>query len=273
MVTFPRAKINIGLNIIRKREDGFHDIETIFYPTGLCDALEFVIPVEGLEADTLTGTGFAAGCPVDDNLVVRAVRLLREDYEIPFLRIHLHKMIPPGSGLGGGSSDAAHMLMLLNRYFDLGIANEVLMEKSLTLGSDCPFFIYGSPAIATGRGELFDKLGCFLEGNYLVIVHEGIHISTPIAYRNSKPHVRDTHLADLIGTPSHSWKNTIENDFEEYAFSIHPRLAEIKESLYESGAWYSAMSGSGSAVYGLYSKKPERPSLIKGTIIYEGWLQ
>ncbi|MFO7574170.1 MAG: 4-(cytidine 5'-diphospho)-2-C-methyl-D-erythritol kinase [Bacteroidales bacterium] len=269
MVTFPKAKINIGLTIVRKRDDGFHDIETIFYPAGLSDALEFVVSEAGLGPDELTVTGVAAGCRPEENLVIKAVNLLRAKYKIPFLRIHLHKVIPPGSGLGGGSSDASAMLMLLNRTFKLQIGRQELEDMALKLGSDCPFFIQGSPVLATGRGEVFTSLPCFLDGYYLVIVRENIHISTPLAYANSKPHGKTSGLEELIKAPLEEWKNNIKNDFEEYAFREHPRLELLKQGLYDSGALYSSMSGSGSAIYGIFRTKPESPP--PGNIIWQGW--
>ena len=272
MITFPRAKINTGLNIIRKRSDGFHDIETIFYPVGLSDALEFVVPAESVAEDELSVTGFPAGCPSSENLAVRAATLMRERFEFPYLKIHLHKSIPPGSGLGGGSSDAAGMLMLLNRYFNLGATGNDLKSMALTLGSDCPFFINGSPVLATGRGEIFDPLPCFLDGAYIVIIHEGIHISTPLAYSKSNPRGRGSGLKELIELPREEWREMITNDFEDYAFNAFPVLADIKSSLYRAGAFYSSMSGSGSAMYGLFPEEPANKALIQGNIIYQGWL-
>jgi 4-diphosphocytidyl-2-C-methyl-D-erythritol kinase len=272
MITFPRAKINTGLNIIRKRSDGFHDIETIFYPVGLSDVLEFVVPAESISEDELTVTGFPAGCPSSENLAVRAAILMRERFEFPCIKIHLHKSIPPGSGLGGGSSDAAGMLMLLNRYFNLGATGNDLKTMALKLGSDCPFFIEGKPVLATGRGEIFDPLPCFLDGAYIVIIHEGIHISTPLAYSKSVPRGKSPGLKELLELPREDWREKMTNDFEDYAFQAFPVLADIKASLYRAGAFYSSMSGSGSAIYGLFAGVPANPALIQGTVIHQGWL-
>ncbi|MDX9929519.1 MAG: 4-(cytidine 5'-diphospho)-2-C-methyl-D-erythritol kinase [Bacteroidales bacterium] len=270
MIVFPRAKINIGLTIVRKRDDGFHDIETIFYPVGLTDALEFIVPAKPGSADRLTVTGTGAGCATADNLVVRAAGLMREKYKFPCLKIHLHKMIPPGSGLGGGSSDASSMLMLLNRYFCLRANEQELLTLALMLGSDCPFFIKGTPVLAIGRGELFTPLPCFLNGYYIVIVRENIHISTPLAYANSKPRGSSSGLKELIKAPLEKWRDSIANDFEEYAFREHPRLQDLKQGMYEAGALFSSMSGSGSAIFGIFSKEPVSPP--RGNIIWQGWL-
>jgi 4-diphosphocytidyl-2-C-methyl-D-erythritol kinase len=270
MITFPKAKINIGLTIVRKRDDGFHDIETIFYPAGITDALEFVVPQPISGQDNLTVTGLATDCLPEDNLVLKAVDLLRTKYEFPFLNIHLHKLIPPGSGLGGGSSDASAMLMLLNRTFKLQIGRQELEEMALTLGSDCPFFIHGTPVLATGRGELFTPLNCFLDGYYLIIVRENIHISTRLAYANNKPRGKKSGLEELIKAPVEEWKENIKNDFEEYAFREYPRLESIKEGMYNAGALYSSMSGSGSAIFGIFRTRPVSPPT--GNIIWQGWL-
>jgi 4-diphosphocytidyl-2-C-methyl-D-erythritol kinase len=270
MIAFPKAKINIGLSIVRRRDDGFHDIETVFYPTRFTDALEFVVAGDEPDADEITVTGIDSGCRSEDNLVIKAVKLLRETNDIPWLRIHLHKMIPPGSGLGGGSSDASTMLMLLNRYFNLQAGTQDLQSIALRLGSDCPFFIQGAPVLATGRGEIFSSLPCFLNGYYLIIIRENIHISTPLAYSNSKPRGRASGLGELIMTPVEEWKDAIKNDFEEYAFREYPALAKIKKAMYDSGAIYSSMSGSGSAIYGIFTSKPY--TLPAGKIIWQGWL-
>ena len=270
MITFPKAKINIGLTIVRRRDDGFHDIETIFYPTGLSDALEFVVQEAVVGPDILTVTGLDSGCRQEDNLVIRAINLFREKYDIPGLRIHLHKLIPPGSGLGGGSSNASAMLMLLNRYFKLQIGRQEIEEMALKLGSDCPFFIQGTPVLATGRGEVFTPLPCFLDGYYLVIVRENIHISTPVAYAKSRPRGKTSGLEEMIKRPVEEWEKTITNDFEEYAFREHPRLALLKQGIYDAGALYSSMSGSGSAIYGIFRTKPTTSP--PGNIIWQGWL-
>jgi 4-diphosphocytidyl-2-C-methyl-D-erythritol kinase len=270
MVVFPRAKINVGLNITGKRSDGYHNIETLFIPVGLCDALEFVGAPPGVVADELIVTGLVTDCNPADNLVVRALNLIRTRCTVPPLRMHLHKAIPPGSGLGGGSSDASAMLVALNKFFSLGIDDAILQEMALTIGSDCPVFIAGTPVLASGRGEIFSPAPALPSGLTLVIVHEGIHISTAEAYGNCHPRKPDYRLSELIAEPPERWKETIKNDFEDYAFSKHPILAEIKESMYRAGALYSSMSGSGSAVYGLFTEEPGQYDRIKGNIIFKG---
>ncbi|HUS86098.1 MAG TPA: 4-(cytidine 5'-diphospho)-2-C-methyl-D-erythritol kinase [Bacteroidales bacterium] len=256
MTLFPNAKINIGLKIISRREDGFHDIETIFYPVALRDALEFVTMQSNSDSDELTVTGFNPGCRMSDNLVIRALNSLRRDFNIPALRIHLHKAIPMGAGLGGGSSDSAFMLRYLNRYFRLGLCNKDMWEIALKIGSDCPFFIENRPAFAEGRGEKLKGVSRVLTGYHILIIHPGIQISTANAYAGSKPEIPSVNLMELYERPVKTWNGVIENDFESWVFRKYPEIKRIKEKLYSSGAVYSSMSGSGSAVYGIYTGSP-----------------
>jgi 4-diphosphocytidyl-2-C-methyl-D-erythritol kinase len=272
MITFPKAKINIGLRVTRRRSDGFHDIETLFYPVGLCDALEFVVPPGKVDDDELTVTGIDIRTRHDKNLVIRAVRKLREKYHIPFLRIHLHKVIPSGAGLGGGSSDAACIIRSINRCFDLSISKEEMKGYALELGSDCPFFIDPVPSIATGRGEELIPVTPFLQGLNILMINPGIHISTRDAYLNSTPSVPGRSLKQLITGGPAEWKKKIKNDFEDYAFRLYPQIMEIKKSLYLTGAVYASMSGSGSTVYGIFDRKPEIADRLKEFVIYEGIL-
>ncbi|MCU0461663.1 MAG: 4-(cytidine 5'-diphospho)-2-C-methyl-D-erythritol kinase [Bacteroidales bacterium] len=272
MITFPKAKINIGLRVTGKRSDGFHDIETLFYPVGLCDALEFVVPTVKVDEDELTVTGIDIRTRHDKNLVIRAVRKLREKYHIPFLRIHLHKVIPSGAGLGGGSSDAACIIRSINRCFDLSISEEEMRRYALELGSDCPFFIDPVPSIATGRGEELIPVTPFLKGLNLVMINPGIHISTRDAYMNSTPSVPGNSIKQLITGDPADWKKKIKNDFEDYVFKLYPQIREIKKSLYLAGAVYSSMSGSGSTVYGIFDHKPEIEEKLKEYVIWEGLL-
>lgn len=268
MIIFPKAKINIGLRITGKRNDGYHDIETIFYPVNLYDALEFVAS-QGKD-DTLTVTGLDPGGLPGDNLVMKAVKLLRREFSFPVLRIHLHKAIPSGAGLGGGSSDAAFMINAINRHFNLDIPSGRMMTLALELGSDCPFFLECIPALARGRGEVLEPLEPFLEGCYLVLVNPAIHISTSEAYRNCRPGKSLENLRKLITLPVNEWKDSIRNDFEEYAFGKFPVIGEIKNALYESGAVFSSMSGSGSTVYALFRDKTKLPEELGKLMIYEG---
>jgi len=269
MIGFPCAKINIGLWITARRDDGYHDIQTIFYPVGLCDMLEFVVLPPGSERDRLTITGMDAGEP-DDNLVIKAVKTLRATYRIPFLDIHLHKVIPPGAGLGGGSSDAAFFLKMLNRYFKLGLSNEELKKLSLPLGSDIPFFVDGIPAYAEGRGERLTCVKPLPAGYHLVIVFPGTGISTREAYMKCIPVMREQLLPVYYKEDIGRWKELISNDFENIVFREHPELEKIKEILYGSGALYSSLSGSGSAVYGIYREKPELPQSVMKQVVYSG---
>jgi 4-diphosphocytidyl-2-C-methyl-D-erythritol kinase len=272
MITFPKAKINLGLRIISKRSDGYHDIETIFYPVGLSDALEYVVPGPSAKDDELVVTGLNIGTKPEKNLVVQAVRKLRERFPVPFLKIHLHKAIPSGAGLGGGSSDAASMLRMLVRCYSLEINETELRNFALELGSDCPFFIDPEPSLAAGRGEILKSVKPFLKGYHIVLLNPGINISTGDAFLNCKPALPKINLETLLLKDFGEWKKTIKNDFEDYAFTLYPQIGELKKSLYNSGALYSSMSGSGSTVYGIFREKPEVDAGMKGFVIYEGTL-
>ena len=268
MVIFPKAKINIGLRIIKKRPDGFHNLETIFYPVCFCDAIEFVIPLQPLKEDFLQVTGILADQDPAHNLVIKATRKIRETKEIPFLKIHLHKAIPVGAGLGGGSSDAVALLKSLNRHFNLGITKEKLKEISLELGSDCPFFIDGHPSYAESRGELLTPVKPLPEGLHLLLVSPGISINTKEAYNLCTPNQPETDLKDLYNLDISKWKDLIINDFEEFIFMKYPEIADIKYSLYAMGAVFSSMSGSGSTVYGIFKNKPLIPESLRNMVIY-----
>ncbi|MCU0362903.1 MAG: 4-(cytidine 5'-diphospho)-2-C-methyl-D-erythritol kinase [Bacteroidales bacterium] len=268
MVLFPRAKINLGLSIVSKREDGFHNIETLFYPVNLCDVLEFV--VSGGSEDKFTVTGIDIGGSMNDNLVIRALKKLRESYPVPFLDIHLHKVIPAGAGLGGGSSDAGCMLRSVSKYFRTGTDTAELLEIAASLGSDCPFFIEGRPAFAGGRGEILSPAPDLLHGYYLVILNPGIHSDTREAYRNCKPSTPAFSVQDLPRIHVEDWKLHLKNDFEEFVFRQHPITGQLKNRLYESGAIYSSMSGSGSSVFGIFSGQPALPGDLKEYLIWEG---
>jgi len=272
MIFFPNAKINIGLKITGKRPDGFHDLETVFYPVGLSDALEFVVSGETSGKDTLKVTGIDTGGEPENNLVIKAITRLRQLSPFPVLNIHLHKAIPVGAGLGGGSSDAANMLKVLNRHFGLNLDHETLKTVSLELGSDCPFFIDCIAAHATGRGEILTPVKPVLKGYYLVLVNPGVGINTGEAFRNCQPAQSKTSLAGLILSPVSEWRDAIVNDFEDYAIKKHPVIGYLREELYRSGAVFSLMSGSGSSVYGIFKNKPELPSRLRGYVIWEGIL-
>jgi 4-diphosphocytidyl-2-C-methyl-D-erythritol kinase len=271
MIVFPKAKINLGLRITAKRNDGYHDIETVFYPVSLYDALEFVASPQPAEKDVLTVTGISVGATPQENIVMKAVLKLREKYSFPWLRIHLHKVIPHGAGLGGGSSDAACMLKSLNRHFNLSIGEKELKSMALEIGSDCPFFINGDPAFASGRGEILESITPVLSGYYLILVNPGVGINTREAYQNCRPATPVTSLLLLTARDIAEWKESIFNDFEEFAFQKHPVIRKIKDDLYRAGALFSSMSGSGSCVYGIFSKKPGKiPGPLRKIVIWEG---
>jgi 4-diphosphocytidyl-2-C-methyl-D-erythritol kinase len=270
MIVFPKAKINIGLRITGKREDGYHDIETVFYPACLRDALEFVPAGEQAGKDVLTVTGISVGTVPEENIVMKAVKLLRGGYSFPVLRIHLHKAIPHGAGLGGGSSDAAYLLKAVNRHFSLSIDESDLRSMALELGSDCPFFIDGDPAFATGRGEKLEIINPVLCGYYLIIANPGVAINTREAYLNCVPGRAASALSKLIEHDISEWKELIFNDFESYAFRKFPVIGKIKAEFYNSGALYSSMSGSGSSVYGIFPERPRRlPDILQRVVIWE----
>lgn len=248
MITYPIAKVNLGLQITEKRPDGFHNLETIFYPVPLQDALEVVMA----DHFKINITGIDLNEDPKENLVAKAYRLLKADYQLPAVHIHLHKNIPVGAGLGGGSADASFMLLMLNDLFDLKISEGQLLKYALQLGSDCPFFIRPRPVFAAGRGELISDISLNLSGYYLVVVKPAIHISTAEAYQHIEPAKSRISLKALAQFPVSKWKGNVRNQFENYVFSKHPEVKEIKQTLYDLGASFALMSGSGSAVFGLF---------------------
>jgi 4-diphosphocytidyl-2-C-methyl-D-erythritol kinase len=252
MLAFPCAKINLGLNVVSKRDDGYHNIETVFFPvTGLCDMLEIVEAGEF----SFTQTGLRIDSATEDNLCVKAYRILEKEYRLPPVAIYLHKVIPPGAGLGGGSSDASSVLVALNSMFDLNISGERLKSCAAMLGSDCAFFIDSVPAKATGRGDALEPIEVNISGLYLSIANPGIHVSTKEAYANVALRTPDAPVSDIIKLPVEQWKDKLINDFEKSIFPLHPAIAGIKAQMYEQGAVYAAMSGSGASVFGLFKEK------------------
>ena len=254
MICFPSCKINLGLRITQKRADGFHALETVFYPITLWDALEIIIEPETSAAPiTFTSSGLAINGDPSDNLCFKAYGLLKKDYPtIPNIKMHLHKTIPMGAGLGGGSSDGAFTLVALNQLFNLEIPEQALLDYALQLGSDCPFFIINTPAFATGRGEILKPINLNLDGYSIVIVNPGIAISTKLAFSLITPKVPDTNMEAIICEPVTSWKEKLINDFEQPIFNSFPELANIKETLDQKGAVYASMTGTGSTVYGIF---------------------
>ena len=251
MVTFPNAKINLGLNIVARRDDGYHNIESCFYPIPLTDALE-IIPSDTPE---FTSSGIAVE---GENLCERAWKLLNSQFGIGPIKLHLHKAIPIGAGLGGGSSDAAFTLKMLNQLFELKLENRSLVQYADVLGADCPFFIQNDPSFVEGKGEIFSPLKVDLSGLYLALIYPEIMVPTPDAYKSVTPGKHQHSLADtLTNKPVGEWKHLVTNDFEAPIFEKYPAIAEIKDSLYANGAIFAAMTGSGSAVYGLFETKPK----------------
>lgn len=254
MITFPFCKINLGLHIVNKRTDGFHNIETFFYPIKkLTDVLE-IIPSEQFSFQC-HGTSIEG--EEADNLVVKAYHLMRQYHHLPPVLINLLKHIPTGAGLGGGSSDASATLILLNKIFDLQLNNTILKTYAAKLGSDCSFFIEGTSAFASDRGENLLPCHCSeLEGKHIVIIKPNIRISTVEAYSHCKPSPSEMDLREIIEKPISSWKMLLKNDFEKTLFPLYPRLAEVKETLYREGALYASLSGSGSALFGIFEQIP-----------------
>ena len=252
MITFPHAKINIGLQVTERRPDGYHNLDTVFYPIPIQDALEVVVAEDADYDCRLHISGVTIEGETDNNLVVRAFRLLAADYTLPSVDIFLHKHIPTGAGLGGGSADASFMLRLLNEMFELGIATGQLEGYATQLGADCPFFITSKPVYATGIGNEFHPIELDLSGWYIVVVKPDVFVSTKEAYSMVEPEKPEITLDKKIVKPITEWRDTISNDFEKGIFALHPELDVIKEKLYSLGAKYAAMSGSGSALFGLF---------------------
>ncbi len=250
MISFPNAKINIGLFITGKRPDGFHNLETVFFPVGWSDALEIA------ESDVLqfSASGIPISGPTESNLAMKAYFLLQKDFGLPPLKIHLHKQIPFGAGLGGGSADAAFMLRMLNQTFNLNISQDKLIEYAAVLGSDCPFFILNKPAFATGRGEMMNEINLNVNGLYLLLVKPPVEVSTVRAFQNVVPQKPAISLSELINLPVRDWKDNIVNQFESSVFPQYPAISSIKTQLYDLGALYASMSGSGSCIFGLFSE-------------------
>jgi 4-diphosphocytidyl-2-C-methyl-D-erythritol kinase len=268
MICFPNCKINIGLFITEKRNEGYHNLETIFYPLPLYDILEIT---EG-EKNEFTTSGLVIQGSRESNLCIKAYDSLRGKYKLPPVKIHLHKAIPTGAGLGGGSSDAAFMLKLLNDNFSLNIEKEELLYTASKLGSDCAFFIENKPVFAKNKGEYFENISLDLKNYFLVLVKPDVHISTPEAYSLINPRKAPYSLKNIDITQISEWKNFITNNFEEPLFQKFPEIKNIKEKLYNAGAIYASMSGSGSAVYGIFNEVVDLSELFPGNFIWQGKL-
>ncbi len=257
MIVFPNCKINLGLNILQKRTDGYHDLETIFYPLKLTEALEIVeYKQESKEHFVpLSSSGLPVAGKPASNLTVQAYRLLKKDFpSLPSVHIHLHKTIPSGAGLGGGSADAAFTLKLLNELFNLSLSIEQLLIYAADLGSDCPFFILNTPCFASGRGEILKPVNLDLSAFEIVVVNPGIHIDTGRAFLNMRPAAPEKSIREIISQPPARWKDELCNDFEKVIFPLHREIVDIKDNLYFNGAVYASMTGSGSSVFGIFEK-------------------
>jgi len=256
MIIYPPSKINIGLYVTGKRDDGYHNIYSVFYPLKLCDILEFLQFDEGHGAsDQLELSGMGIPGDKSGNLLLKACRAVREKSGLPFLKLHLHKQIPVGAGLGGGSSDAASLLKELGQIASPRLDPESLRGMALQLGSDCPFFLDPETSVAVGRGEELKRIEIDLQGYWLSIFNPGIHVSTAEAYGLVEIGEPDYSIEEVLKEPPVVWENRIDNVFEEPVFRMFPRIREIKEELYKSGAAYASMSGSGSSVFGIFDKK------------------
>lgn len=259
MICFPNCKINLGLHITNKRPDGYHDLESVFYPIHIKDVIETI------HADTFqfTVSGLPVSGTVDDNLCVKAYHLLKKDFpELPPVKMWLHKHIPMGAGLGGGSADGAFTLKLLNDKFHLNISINQLINYASQLGSDCPFFILNEPAFASGRGEILEPLSLDLSGYSFMLVHPELHIDTSWAFSQIKPKTHSKNIREIISQPISAWKDELKNDFEEPVLKKYPQLSIIKEKLYEAGALYVSMTGSGSSFYGMFISKPQNIGVL-----------
>ncbi|MCQ2076221.1 MAG: 4-(cytidine 5'-diphospho)-2-C-methyl-D-erythritol kinase [Bacteroidaceae bacterium] len=253
MIVYPNAKINIGLNVTERRPDGYHNLETIFYPIELLDVIE----ITDSQQFSIKVTGTVLDNTPEDNLVTKAYRLLEREYDLPPVCIHLHKHIPTGAGLGGGSSDAAFTLKALNTKYQLGLDIVSLEKYASQLGADCAFFINNQPVLATGIGNIFSPISLSLKGKTIILIKPDVFVSTADAYRHVIPKMPEVSLAELVKKPLKDWKDCVENDFERSVFLKYPEIAAIKDLLYDIGAEYASMSGSGSAVYGIFDSPIE----------------
>lgn len=268
MIIFPIAKVNLGLNVVERRPDGYHNLQTVFYPVGIQDALEIFPMAEDFPSEVDCDIK-VSNIPIEGdeqrNLVVRAYQLLKQDFpNLPRLHVHLYKGIPTQAGMGGGSSDASAMLRLLNTSFQLNLSDEKLISYASKLGADCAIFILNRPAYAEGIGEKLYPMNIDLSGWYMAVVRPDIPVPTKEAFARIKPHFPQKCCRDIVMQPVETWKEELVNDFEESVFALHPELAAIKERLYQLGATYAAMSGSGSALFGLFRHPIDLRSSFEG---------
>jgi len=270
MLCFPNAKINIGLNVIEKRLDGYHNIESVFYPIPLYDVLEVIENSGSADGIQFQSTGISIPGNISDNLCVRAYNLIAKDYVLPKVKVHLHKIIPIGAGLGGGSSNAAFFIKLLNEKFELGISWGEQHNYARQLGSDCSFFITNKPVVAEEKGDVYESIAINLDGYYIAVINPAIHINTTDAYTHLKPQKPVSSLEnDLLKLPMIEWRSKIKNDFEVSVFERFPLIDKLKQQLYKMGAIYASMSGSGSSVYGLFEKETNIKDHFKDHYVFE----
>jgi len=261
MITFPNAKINLGLDILRRREDGYHDIETVMVPVPWRDVLE-IVPAKGMET-TLTVTGRHVECPPEKNLVMKAYRALEREASLPPVDIYLRKIIPDGAGLGGGSADAAFTLRTLNDLFALGYSDAELSRIASTLGADCPFFIYNRPMLCTGTGTDMEPIEVNLHGMYILIAKPDVSVPTAAAYSHTTPAIPEVTAREIVADAPSTWAGRLKNDFESSVFPAYPAIAALKERIMSLGPVYAAMSGSGASVFGLFGSDILSPSARK----------
>lgn len=263
MILFPPAKINLGLHILFKREDGFHELETVMTPIPFTDILE-ILPAKSFEFQQ---SGIPIPGDTSSNLCVKAYELMKNEYQIPPIFIHLKKIIPMGGGLGGGSADAAYILTGINTLFNLNISDSKLEELASRLGSDCPFFVKNTTQVAKGRGEILSPIELDLKGYFLKIINIGLHVGTKEAYAGAQFSTSSKPVSEIVSQPISTWKNELTNDFEKTVFAIYPELNQVKENLYSEDAIYAAMSGSGSTMFGIFKKKPNKTFEDKAEIL------
>jgi 4-diphosphocytidyl-2-C-methyl-D-erythritol kinase len=268
MLTFPNAKINIGLHITEKRPDGFHNLESCFYPVGWSDALE-ILPAEKL---SFKSTGIPIPGNPDTNLCLKAYRLVNQDFDIPPVMIHLHKAVPIGAGMGGGSADCAFTIKTLNSLFELHLTTEQMENYARRLGSDCAFFIQNRPQYCFGKGDEFAEITLNLSGKYIVLVNPNIHISTAEAYSGVKPQKTGIDLREVLRKPVNEWQNLVKNDFENHLLPKYPAIETIKNQLYTHGAAYASMTGSGSTVFGIFENETDLKETFSTYSIWQGKL-
>lgn len=257
MIVYPNAKINLGLNIVERRNDGYHNIETAFYPIALSDMLDVTLPENSKERWAWEQTGLMLDVPPSNNICIRALTLLGEHFDLPTIGLHLHKIIPFGAGLGGGSADAAFTLKTVNALCGLGLSNAQLKQMAAQIGADCPFFIDNKPMMAEGIGDVLSPIDVNLSGKHITLVKPNVFASTKEAYSRVIPQRPKESIADIVSQPIEQWRGRLKNDFEDSLFALYPIIGQIKEELYDAGALYASMSGSGSSVFGIFDEQSQ----------------